>query len=793
MMIASHPVELSRIFLAARNAVRAIPPAWPLEASVAVNPFLGLRRGGIAAASARLALVAGESATMPRDWFAGLIAAGTITRDDLTAAITDAGAATTVDALINHAQAKQPPRKPLPTVADVASGVTGTDWAAITVDRIGFFAAAHFDRGQAFWPAATGSAWRAWRATAMHDLAPEIAGLRGFAAFVRDLPEDPASATVTAIERLGIAERCCELYCHRLLVTLGGWAQLARQRQWQAQLTGGVDDTAGDLLAIVLAWELALHELAGGDVARAWPAQARRYDQPEDDARYRADALLQSAADHAAQRTLAATLAAAPAAAPAARPALQAVFCIDVRSELLRRALERQSAAIETFGFAGFFGMATAHRRAGSDVAEARLPALLAPPARSRASLPLDQDAALRVRTRAARAWGRFRLAAVSCFAFVEAAGPLYAAKLLRDGLALGGSARPAEPPPVFEPPLPPEQRIAMAENALRGISLVTDFAPIVLIVGHGADVVNNPHAAGLQCGACGGYGGDANARLLCGLLNDPMVRVGLDARGIAIPGDTVFVAGLHDTTSDAVTLFAADAAPELRRDLTQTRAWFDIASAVARAERSTRLPSSAGRGAPVRRGRDWAQVRPEWGLAGCHAFIAAPRAVTRGRDLGGRCFLHSYDRRLDSDRTVLDSILTAPVVVASWISLQYFGSTVAPGLFGSGNKLLHNAVGGVGVLEGNGGPMRAGLPWQSVSDGAGLAHQPVRLSVCIAAAPADIDAVLARHPEVRALFDDQWLHLFAMNDHGALASRYRRPGAWTAAFGDPATTLRAA
>jgi hypothetical protein len=54
----------------------------------------------------------------------------------------------------------------------------------------------------------------------------------------------------------------------------------------------------------------------------------------------------------------------------------------------------------------------------------------------------------------------------------------------------------------------------------------------------------------------------------------------------------------------------------------------------------------------------------------------------------------------------VLELIMTAPVVVASWISLQYYGSSVAPEAFGGGNKLIHNVVGGIGVVEGNGGSL---------------------------------------------------------------------------------------
>ncbi len=183
-------------------------------------------------------------------------------------------------------------------------------------------------------------------------------------------------------------------------------------------------------------------------------------------------------------------------------------------------------------------------------------------------------------------------------------------------------------------------------------------------------------------------------------------------------------------------------------------------------------------------RATNWAETRPEWALADNAAFVAAPRARTRGADLHGRVFLHDYDHRLDTDRGVLTLILTAPVVVAHWINLQYLASTVDPVRHGAGNKLLHNVVGGgIGVFEGNGGDLRIGLPWQSVHDGSRLRHTPRRLSVFIEAPRAAIDAVLEAHEPVRRLVDHGWLHLLAIEgDTLPTFHRRRRDGGWEAA-----------
>lgn len=754
---------------AADAAARAIPPLWPLASSVAVNPWFGQAGLDLAKTAALMGRVAGQPVTMPRDWYRDRVASGVVTDDDLQAALAASPGPrrTLTDLKAAHNRPALMPAR-VPTIADLAATVSGIDWPGIIAERFGAWAGGYLDEGQALWAAPhSANAWTAWRAVATHDLTPEIAGLSGFAAFVADAPLAAGDALAAATARIGLPASAMPTYFHSLLVTLGGWAQAARYRLWQAELGGQSDATTTDFLAIRLIWEHALFDRYRIRIADAWAAAVATHARPPapSDDQF-VDAILQEACERAAQRELARTLAAAtPGEMPA--PEIQAAFCIDVRSEVFRSALETVDPGVHTLGFAGFFGLTASHRRFASDVAEHRLPVLLNPGFASRSGG--DGDAAARTAARATRAWGRFKLAAVSSFAFVEAAGPAYLGKLVRDALGWHGNAPPSDPAPRLEPEPDLTTRVATAKAILGAMSL-SEFAPLVLLVGHGANVVNNPHASGLHCGACGGYSGEVNARLLAGLLNDPAVRAELP-----VPAGTLFVAALHDTTTDAVTLYQDHASPAHRALLDRARNALAAAGGLARGERARRLAGNA----IARRARDWAETRPEWGLAGCSAFVAAPRSRTRGRPLGGRAFLHDYDWRADAGFGVLELILTAPVVVASWISLQYYGSSVAPALFGGGNKLLHNVIGGIGVVEGNGGTLRPGLPWQSVHDGRGLAHEPLRLTVCVAAPREAMTAILERYPQVRALFDNRWLHLFALDDAGAMAWRYAGDLAW--------------
>ena len=323
------------------------------------------------------------------------------------------------------------------------------------------------------------------------------------------------------------------------------------------------------------------------------------------------------------------------------------------------------------------------------------------------------------------------------------------------------------------------DELVDHAETFLRSTGLV-ELAPLVVLCGHGGAATNNPHLAAYDCGAWGGQSGDVSARAMVEVLSDPRVAAGLLARGIDVAG-TTFVAAVHDTTRDTVTVLdaAVDPSTVLARLVEDLAAATD---AVAR-ERAAALPQAPARASTrrlrrhlQRRAADWAQVRPEWGLAGCAAMVIGPRSLTTGSDLAGRAFLQSYRPDVDPDGTMLESLMAGPLVVGQWITMQYWCSTVDPDRFGAGDKTTHNVVVGAdgadhalsGVLTGVRGDLRIGLPWQAVSASApvdggwsGLPfHDPVRLLVVVCARPDVVDGVLTRQPDVARLVLGGWVAL---------------------------------
>ena len=798
------PLEIS-----VTQACQRIAPTWPLDQFIAVNPYWGFVDQPISVVAKQLSQLSGTPLLMTRSFYKAQWEAGRLTTAHLQAAIDAAQADCTVDELVeglHRPSTIKYPQMLITTLLDSQRDLRyAMRWVEFVTHQISQHCAAYFDVSQAAWNPDRVGLYASWAEQLANDhSAALLMGYTGFSQNAARLPLEPRALIATATQALSLKAEQLTDYYTALLMSINGWASWCAYERWQARL-GTVpgqtdDDDIIELLAIRLAWEwLLLQEPSQPQTAIKWKASCAANDWATAslDSECKQDWLLQDALEIAYQQPLCQGLMNAPAAALQKLrelPAVQAIFCIDVRSELYRRALEASSASIQTRGFAGFFGLFISYSPTGTVMTRPQLPGLLAP-ARCVTdecdSVSLGQALAQQRKQSLDRRsmWQNFRSTASSGFSFVETCGMLYAGKLLKNTLPSYDTPSTVEQTGLSRKDIqasrPRLQNLPganaqaelqshadMAAGILNAIGVTQDFARIVLLAGHGSQTTNNPHAAGLDCGACGGQTGEVNARVLAALLNDAAVRCALVAKNIHIPETTWFVGGMHNTTTDEMALYDTDLMPASHQaDLRQLNANLSQAGQRARAERAPKLGLAHLSHHPVQlqkaiqaRANDWAQVRPEWGLANNAAFIVAPRSRSQHLNLAGRSFLHDYDYAQDAGLGVLTLIMTAPMVVTNWINMQYYASVVDNVKYGSGNKVLHNVVGGrLGVFEGNGGDLRIGLPMQSLNDGNTWQHTPLRLSVFIEAPQNAIDSIIAKHAVVKQLVDNQWLHLFQM------------------------------
>lgn len=797
---------LDQIETACQQACAMIAPSWPLDQSIAVNPHWKRIHMPIRTVAARMATLAEIPVFPPRHYLETAWRTGRIQACDLQQAITQSGhrsfsMAECIAALTTPLKIKRLPLL-IDTLDNDPTRFQRLTWRDAITYQLSQTCATYFDHDQADWqPHRDLDLYGFWRESILNDHGLGVLmGLPQLRNVLTHLPDTRADAERWAFAQLGFDTTLMADYLEAVLLTVNGWASWCAYLDWQAKLDGRQDHHLRDLLAIRLAWGVLLMESKGLDatqhaiklIQQRWKNVTISLNEAENT--LKVDEIWQIALELGYQRGLAQQFQKHP---PIQHytPTIQAAFCIDVRSEPFRRAAESRSPTLQTIGVAGFFGLPIAYTPLAGQTSRPQLPGLLAPTIHVEERVfhaggdrnPQSGHTAVAQRARTRNFVMNRQLASMthhpsSAFSLVESAGALFLAKLYqlvnpnaRARQSIDAHALPKKYRAVTRPYLTAltlEEKVNLGHRVLHLLGLKQTLAPLVMLVGHTSQSHNNAHASSLDCGACCGQSGEVNTRALALLLNDSAVRAGIANMGIVIPTETTFVAALHNTTTQEIEGYDLDLLSEHHRAQWHiAQQHFIEAGDIVRSQQIQRFPDLAFEDLPSadarlkafrQRANDGAQTRPEWGLANNAAFVIGPRALTQSLTLDGRVFLHDYDQHHDADGSLLELLMTAPMIVTHWINWQYHASASAPLHYGSGNKLLHNVVGGrIGVFEGNGGDLRIGLSQQSLHSGQQWIHEPLRLTVIIAAKRNAIERVMDMHTTVMQLVQHQWLTLW--------------------------------
>jgi len=506
-------------------------------------------------------------------------------------------------------------------------------------------------------------------------------------------------------------------------------------------------------------------------------------------------------------------------------PAAQLVFCMDDREEGIRRHLEEIAPALETLGgaahfavFQNYYGLddtkptplcpvipeviVPAHNvhevpRQADDGQIGLKPSQLIRH-RQRHALRLHWREQLHQLTRHAPLTGTLVSALAAPFALLNLlwrslapAGFGHRNTAWREGFEgcvptqLALNAQHPEQPATPQAPregFTDDEQSERIGNFLTALGLTHDFAPVVVIMGHGSNSNNNPHLAAYDCGACSGRHSGPNARLFAAMANRLAVRERLAARGIVVPVDTWFMAGEHNTADDSITWYDVEDLPAIHRPLFEQLDRDLAAAGQAHAQERCRRLYSAPLGiSPARafhhvggRRHDFAQPRPELGHVTNACAFFGRRAMSRGAYFDRRAFLISYDPKQDAEGKVLERHLLINGAVGAGISLEYFFSTVNNEQFGCGSKVMHNVAGYFGVMQGASSDLRTGLPKQMIE-----IHEAMRLLVVVEQTLEIITAVYQRQPPLQELVGNGWVIVAAKDPDTGLIHIFDPQQGW--------------
>lgn len=655
------------------------------------------------------------------------------------------------------------------------------------------------------WSAEHTAAWAlnamAVPAAAWHSVIRDtLLSLRGWAGMMHQLEQRPESAPVVPVAASLMDYLAVQLSLDVVAATNVLRSELGRQPGHDdfVRLRASAADNpqpAFDELsrvyeAFILAQSLpvAITELNNPENARIWRDEVTAFDQTS--RRY----LLHLAYERRHRiQVLDALIANARAQVPqtSAAPRFQAVFCMDDREESLRRHLEEIAPRVETFGYAGFFGVVMKYQGLDDVRPRALCPIVLEPQhlVEEKAVNPVQAETyRRRLRRHGAfsysysvgsktllrgggftallgmfmlvplalrSAWPRLAEAWAHCARTLGRERPTTRLQLecrggaRCDGMQVGYTV---------------DEMVSIVSSMLSAMNLRAN-SPLVIVVGHGSSSLNNPHEAAYNCGATGGGRGGPNARAFAAMANHCEVRRRLADSGQAIAEGTWFVAAYHNTCDDSMTYYDLDLLPKkLEREMKWVRTAMQRACEFDAHERARRFELAPTELSPERaidvakaHANDLGEPRPEYGHSTNAVCVIGRRSRTRGLFFDRRSFLVSYDPDCDPEGETLSRLLNSVGPVGAGINLEYYFSRVDPVGYGCGTKLPHNITGLIGVMDGHASDLRTGLTWQMVE-----IHEPVRLLTVVEATPAKLNDVIAQSPALARLVGNGWIQLVA-------------------------------
>ncbi len=759
-----------------------IPSYPPLQSFNASNPLAGLHELTFDDAVAQVAKYAPIFGSLPLHKYHQYWLSGKITIYDLDSAIKEFAAKHKLNPTSQALLMQLLLNKSLQTsleIMDVKSrryfGMPITGWIAESNQRVFRFVSRFYDIGQALWqmPVTSDQLFPAWCEYARVNYASHD--------FIAKLEINVYDALELMLQTSGIKPADYEQYLLKILFQIIGWASFVH---W-LEVAGpnpylSKHGSVADLIAIWMAETLITKGRLLPLPEQAAIVQGIEFRKLIDSflpteaagdcylrhlTHYNWSLIWQAALEHNYRDNLIRQINLNPQ-LKANLPKAQALFCVDVRSEGLRRHLEN-SANYETFGTAGFFGIGFDFHfqhhtsRQNPDWSSAKLHLRAKSPRLTPMSKLLGNLLKGVLRT---------KKSFLGPLVLFDVLGLFYSLRIMANTLIPRTKSIFSHPElsyssfDIFQHSnLSVIELSQMCAKLLRSIGLCQNFAELILICGHVSESVNNPYRASLDCGACGGNSGAPHALAFCQAVNDTRVREYLRLNEqIEIPNQTQFIAATHNTTTDRMSFYYNPTELTVDNLARLNDMQKDLSVALADLRRERQKEMSGQQNVDVRKA-DWAELQPELGQVNNAALVIAPRRLTKNLNLQRRVFLQSYDYRLDADGQLLNEIFNTTVKVVNMINGQYYFSTTDYNFYGSGNKVIQNIVSQLGVMEGNSSDLKIGLTQQSLFFQGEPIHLPLRLCIIVEAPPELLEKVLAKNQFLADLIQGGWVKLHSL------------------------------